>query len=195
MRLYSTIVDDFFDDPQSVRNYAIKQKFVDVTSPVDNITYPDICLDLSQEIKDELHSKLALLMGKKVSKSVEFLRLSRKGIKLPYQAHTDTAMGKYTALVYLNLPEDCIGSGTSLVKHINGMEFNPATQEGVDVWARDTNVYDNWKVNLFCPAAFNRLLLFNADLFHRAEPPQGFGDSLENGRLVLICFFNTEEKS
>ena len=44
-----------------------------------------------------------------------------------------------------------------------------------------------WERNMSVPMRFNRLLLLRPWLWHTAGP--GFGDRIENGRLVYLMFF------
>jgi len=44
-----------------------------------------------------------------------------------------------------------------------------------------------WETTMTVPMRFNRLVLLRPWLWHTAG--RGFGDSLENGRLVYLMFF------
>ena len=189
MLFHSLIIDDFFENPDALREFAMTQNFSEITSPDDGVTYPDICINIPTEVKQEMHIKITQLLGAPMTKTIDFMRLSRQGVHVPHQAHTDLIMGQYTALIYLNKPEDCKG-GTSLLKHVNGMDVNPKNDEEEAVWRKDTNDESKWIKLNECPMVYNRLFLVRSDLFHRAEPVGGFGNTLENGRLVLVSFFS-----
>lgn len=193
MKLHSMIIDNFLSDAEGVRAHALKQVFEDITSPMDGVVYPDISLALPPLTAWEMKFKLQSLVRANISKHVEFMRVSKKGVKAPHQAHSDTVMAEYTALVYLSRNEDCKDGATSVLSHVSGMDRHPGTDDAFKIWERDTNVYDQWIVDSRCPMRFNRLYLIRSDLYHRAEPVDGFGNSLENGRLVLTMFFDTEK--
>lgn len=189
MKLHSLIIDGFLDNAEAFRQYAINESYEGVTSPFDNIHYPDISLKVPPNIEMEIKSKLAERDIGPITNSTIFMRMSKAGVKAPHQAHTDKIMGDYTLLLYLNKDEDCQG-GTDILKHIDGMEVHPTAQEEISLWERDANIPEQWTKTGFCPMKFNRAFVLRSDLFHRSQPLGGFGDTPENSRLVLIMFFN-----
>jgi len=124
-----------------------------------------------------------------IQPKMTFMRMSKEGVHVPHQAHTDKNIADYTFLLYLNKDEDCRG-GTDILEHIEGMKIHPQTQEEIDIWKRDTNNSEKWIKVGFCPMAFNRAFILRSDLFHRSVPINGFGTNQFNSRLVLISFFN-----
>lgn len=192
MKLHSIIIDDFFDSPFLIRAHAMSNEYADQLSP-DGVTYPDISIEIPEDIKAEFKTKLEALVGGKIKEFTPFLRLSRQGVPVPHQAHTDAILGQWTALVYLNRPEHCIG-GTSLLQHVSGMDTHPETPEQEALWRQDTNDPTKWLSVGGCAMKFNRLFMVDGRLFHRAEPIGGFGDSKDNGRLVMVAFFTLAER-
>lgn len=193
MKLHSLIVDNFFREPQAIREVLLRLPYADVTSPFDGVVYPDIAKDLPSVICDEFVNGLKKFMPV-VKPNAIFTRLSVQGNQAPHQAHTDAVTGDYTAIVYMNLPRHCRG-GTAVVVHTSGMWLNPTNNEELELWRRDTNVPEKWVNTIECPMAFNRMFLVRSDLFHRAEPFNGFGRDIHDGRLVLIMFFNVSDKA
>lgn len=189
MNLYSLILDNFFDSPEQVRESLISSPHQGIVSPYDNVFYPDLNGNISSGIKRELIDKIKDILKSDIKMNVCFSRLSLEGSACPHQVHTDKIMGEYTALVYMNRPEDCRG-GTSIHKHKKGWERHPSTKEGEDQAQRDTNSPDCWEAVSNCSMKFNRLFLIDSELFHRSEPVGGFGETIEDGRLVLIAFLN-----
>ena len=57
-----------------------------------------------------------------------------------------------------------------------------------DIVERDSNDDAAWERTMRVPMRFNRLILLRPFLWHTAGP--GFGDTIENGRLVYLMFFN-----
>lgn len=190
MKASAIIVDDFFADFDAVRRWADCAKFEDVTSPVDGVVYPDLCGAIPPWILSEMLAGASDLLGWMPVCRTIFARLSVVGRVAPHQAHTDASMGQYSMMVYLNRPEHCAG-GTSILRHIEtGAERNPTDAEGEAIWKRDTNVPDAWERTVMCGMKPNRALIFQADLYHRAEPIGGFGSNSKDGRTVLIMFFD-----
>jgi hypothetical protein len=52
---------------------------------------------------------------------------------------------------------------------------------------KDGRDRSKWDRTLAVPMRFNRLVLLQPQYWHTAGP--GFGDSVENGRLVFLMFF------
>jgi len=198
MHIHSLIIDDFLDNSESFRQYAVKQSYDGIVNPQDNVLYPDITIKIPEDIALEIKTKTLLAMGPTVSDNaiirpqVTFMRMSKKGVHVPHQAHTDKNIADYTLLLYLNKDEDCQG-GTDIVEHISGMNIHPQDQDEIDLWKRDTNIPEQWIKTGFCPMKFNRAFILRSDLFHRAQPIGGFGQDNKNSRLVLTMFYNIEE--
>lgn len=202
MNLHSCIIDNFLNDSESFRKYAISRSYKGVKNPQDNVTYPDVTIDIPEYIKSEIIIKVSQLLtpyaenrhnGADIDCKMMFMRMSKEGVYAPHGAHTDKNIADYTFLLYLNKDEDCRG-GTSVLEHLSGMNIHPQSQEEIDLWKQDTNAHDKWIKTGFCPMKFNRAFILRSDLFHRAEPIGGFGSTNEDGRLVLTSFFNVKEK-
>jgi len=183
------VIDGFLDDYDDFRAHCDNLQYGDVENPEDGVSYPGISLDIPDAIKREILAKAQAVMKKTISRDVTFLRLSKKGVKAPHQAHTDALMGDIGLFLYMGSD-----GGTSFVKHKEtGMEYNPDSQEETAIWARDTNNYEAWDVLEYIGMKPNRALVFDARRMHRAEPPGGYGDSSSNGRLALISFLTVND--
>lgn len=189
MKLYMTIVDDFLSDFESLRQWADTAKYEDIENPVDKVVYPLIAKDIPSEVRHEVEMNLMMLMSRPVTINYLFMRLSPEKVRVPHQVHTDTSMGEYSLMLYMNRQANCWG-GTSILQHVDGMDRHPANEAELAVWRRDMNDVNSWKITDFCPMRQNRAFVFQSDLFHRAEPIFGFGRGPRKGRLVLTAFFN-----
>lgn len=176
--MHSLIVDDWLYDFDGWRRWADGLDYEDALNPADGVLYPGIYRDVPRW---GIRQRLAPLFGQ-VQINALFLRLSMAGVSVPHQAHNDALMGRYSLMVYMNRSEHCQG-GTSLVRHVDG----DISQE---VWQRDTNITEQWRVTSMCDMQPNRAFIFRADLMHRAEPIAGFGANATDGRLVMTCFFD-----
>ena len=56
-----------------------------------------------------------------------------------------------------------------------------------DILDKDALDRSKWEQTMTVPMRFNRLILLQPHYWHTAGP--GFGDSLENGRLIYVMFF------
>lgn len=191
MHLLSLCFDDFLDDYDAFEEQARAGTFEDVTNPQDGVIYPGIGRHVPLEIAAEVTAKIAAIMSvstDRIHYSIPMsLRLSVDGTKAPQQAHTDIMMGDYNFILYLD--DGDIHTGTSIVKHISGMECVESASD-VELLNAETNKYDSWKIVSMCQARKNRAAIIPSRLFHRAEPASGFGSSPQNGRLVLLAFFS-----
>lgn len=181
------IQDDFFENGLKARKAILSTPFIDVTSPIDNITYPHINLNIPKKIVAELTKKIESIMDSKIEIKFLFGRTMIKGRSVPNKVHSDITMGEYSALVYLSLNWPTNDSGTGFYKHdTEGFKADSCT----DLSKIDSNSMEHWTKYLHCQAKFNRILIHKADYWHMAEPQDAWGDSPKNGRLVLTVFFN-----
>lgn len=185
MTPYAFIVDDFLSHFDQWRTWADGLTYASEVNPIDCVAYPGIYKDVPTY---GIAQRLGLLLGPVAIKAC-FLRLSVAGCPVPHVAHTDSSMGEFSMMLYMNRPEHCLG-GTSLLRHHNGMQTTPTTDEDLATWQRDMNRLEPWDVLMCCPMKTNRAFVFPSNLMHRAEPVGGFGTTSANGRLVLTCFFN-----
>ena len=183
------VIDEFLSDYEWFRAYLDLLDYQGQINPVDGVEYPGINVQIPPGICADVVNKLQLAVGKRISKTTLFLRLTVEGVPVPHQAHNDATMGDYGMILYLSRPEHCDG-GTSFVKHVeHGMEYGPTNEKEQIVWAQDTNDYDKWDITEMVDMKTNRAFVFDANRMHRPEPPNGFGGGPQDGRLVMVCFF------
>lgn len=61
-----------------------------------------------------------------------------------------------------------------------------------DIIGKDGVDTAKWEMTMRVPMRYNRLILLRPWLWHTAG--QGFGDCLENGRLVYLMFFGAAQR-
>lgn len=188
------VIDNFLPDWKGLRTYADTADYRDVVNPVDGVVYPGICVEVPTETKHEIAKRLGTVHGQSVALKTVFFRLSPKGTVAPHQAHTDSTMGQFSMMLYMNHDRDATG-GTSLLRHrLTGIENDRRlTQQQAVLWELDTNVYSAWSITKMVAMRPNRAFIFDSHLFHRAEPVQGFGYNKKNARLVLTAFYDLGE--
>ena len=116
--------------------------------------------------------------------------------------HRDYPTYKYSAVLYLT-PESSPSLGTSTWRHkMNGLYGYPTAADQV---RRNVSIETLLEELLESPEQhkydeidrignrFNRLLIFNSMLNHRSSQLGGAGSSIDESRLVLILFFNSED--
>ncbi|MGB3378470.1 MAG: DUF6445 family protein [Allopontixanthobacter sediminis] len=198
-----TIIDDFLLDPWAARRDALglgydpdlqKGNFPGLNS---TSALPTAAIDAS----------VSRLLGMEVKGAAGtnhgHCRVTRKTDKGRSGVHIDPAA--YSGILYLSRPEDCSApssGGTDFYRHKRtGLERVPQDPLRIadagyrdinllvdDVVNKDANYPAKWERVMQVPLRFNRLILFSPWQFHAAAP--GFGKGLEDGRLVMLLFFD-----
>jgi hypothetical protein len=186
------VIDDFLPEFDELQKYAKNATFTDVVNSFDGVTYPLICAD----IPDHLRLSIITMIDDHFAMPEDltmFMRRSPAGVHCPHQVHSDASMGTHSLMLYLNAEDDCRG-GTSFLSHkLTGISYNPELPEAVEIIVADQNRPDAWNVRDMANMIPNRAVIFDSDRLHRAEPVGGFGDTPENARVVLTCFFRRAE--
>ena len=195
------IVDNFYENPYEVRQYALNLEY---PQPQDGYTYPGRN-SKGTFYNQEIHEKFENLIGRHLvpadcGNHGDF-RLSLEADTYQQDIHIDP-IWEWGCVLYMNLPHQCIDeAGTSFWKHKKlGWERCPEREEaswfGYSSYdeIRDGIIYgdglDRSKWERYCLAnmRYNRAVIFDPKLWH--SHGVNFGDSLENGRLVQLFFFN-----
>lgn len=80
--------------------------------------------------------------------------------------------------------------------HVDGTEWagvlyltpNAPVESGTGIYTKEG---DQAHLNTFLGNTYNRLVLYRGNKLHHRSMISGFGDSIENGRLTQVFFFNT----
>jgi hypothetical protein len=192
MNLHHMVVDDFFEEPDELRNWALEKGFCEEISPVDGMLYKGVCKDPPWIFRQEAEVRLSYLMRSPAAIKLAFLRLTmnRQVEDDKRVVHLDAAYAKYAATVYLN-PSHPIEAGTVIYRHReSGMEATPRTADEVKAWERDCNHLELWEPIGISSMEWNRALVMSTALFHASMPTNGFGDCPSAGRMVFVAFFD-----
>ena len=117
------------------------------------------------------------------------------------KVHLDNS--QWSGILYLSRPEDCSG-GTDFFRHketntdctlltktelrdLGWHDADTANKKINEIIQRDSNDDEKWEHIMQVPMKYNRLLLLRPWLWHTAGP--GFGNTLENGRMVFLMFY------
>ncbi len=190
-----TVIDDFYDDPHEIRRIALG---CDYPQPTRSKNYPG--LNSRQRLAPEgMDAILSRILGEAVRGVIsDHSTHGRFRITLATDpsdkcAHADPSDLCWVGVVYLTLPEHCQG-GTAFYEHKGlGLDRTPLSLDqlapfGVksadEFQAREGMKPENWTHLMTIPMRFNRLILYRPWNWHSALA--GFGDSLENGRLVQV---------
>lgn len=163
MEFVSLIIDNFLDDPDSVRELALGLDFViEGTFPGKRALKKD--KEYENYIQNKIESVLKVKISEWSSDSFSF-QLCLDGDET--WIHKDS---EWALILYLN-PNPVIESGTGLFKEIQK-----------DVHELDIEIGN----------VYNRMVIYRGTIPHRSMLP-GFGDCKENGRLTQVFSFKTKE--
>lgn len=196
------IIDDFLTDPDAIRQGALQLEYPPQEGyfPGRNSAQRARLQGLDQEISRLTGEPLAPVENRTSHAKFRITLGSDEGkgdIHIDHQA-------SWSGILYLSKPEDCQG-GTDFFRHIptnserapindqelKAMGFANASEMAETIIGRDGIDRSKWEHTMRVPMRYNRLLLLRPWLWHTAGP--GFGDRMENGRLVYLLFYNSPD--
>ena len=179
MRVDTIVVDNFYNDPDNIRSFALKQNFDVIGNFPGRRTKPFFNDSMKVVIAKTLHHAGGIItewFDKEYSGSFQFCTKEDKT-----WVHADQFNG-WSGVCYLT-PNAPSNSGTAFYKNKNGSH----EYAGVNFDWKDES---QWEVTDYIANKYNRLVLYRGNLFHAAT--NYFGDNLQNGRLFQVFFLNTE---
>jgi len=206
MRRSIIILDDFHENPQEVRNYAISATYTKEESS----TYPGLNFTTGFQ-EDTLKSKIETLLQKPIKPSNPFgyFRYSwdtadQENEKLQ-KYHVDNGW-EWGGVCYLSTPEQLKAnpnSGTLFARHkALKIDATPRTAEEAEIFGyshynelRESIIYgdgldeNKWDSYARVLPKFNRLVLFRSWMYHSHHINFGPQDPAQS-RLVQLFFFN-----
>ena len=194
------IIDDFLDNAEGLRQHALTLDYPDLQGafPGRN-SLQRINIDgLDQIVSHLAGERLVAIDPPESHAKCRITLASDVGRGKVHVDHSD-----WSGILYLSKPEDCRG-GTQFFRHkrtntsraaINEAELEAMGYASVadmhrDIIERDGNDESAWDMTMEVPMEFNRLILLRPWLWHTAGP--GFGERIENGRLVYLMFFKRQ---
>lgn len=189
------IIDNFYDDPDSVRNFALKQKYFEGgwgrgfigRRSAEQFLFPGLKEKFEQIMGEEITAWEEHDMNGRFQNAVS-------GEPLAY--HCDSQ--KWGGMLYLT-PDAPYQCGTTLYAHKKTRARNFFQQGWGDAWSPDPDeIYSGGvhcdgthfeKVDV-CGNVYNRLFIFDASNIHSAS--EYFGSNMNNGRLWQMFFFDTK---
>ena len=194
------IVDDFLENPEGFRQAAL------------NLTYPEHVSPFPGRNSEQridlpgLSDYVSHLTGEPL-KPIEPLeshgkcRITLASDPRNGRIHVDEA--QWSGILYLSRPQDCKG-GTWFYRHkktnserapITDAEAQamgyPNVSDACNSILEDGLRKSAWEKTFEVPMRFNRLVLLRPWFWHTASP--GFGNSVENGRLIHTLFFTIDQ--
>jgi uncharacterized protein DUF6445 len=193
------IIDDFLPNAEAIRTHALGLTY----TKTGNYPGHDSVDKIDIKGLDEIVSAI-MRQRFKGNWSIDFAhgncRLTLASDDKLAGVHVDPS--NLSGILYLSRNEDCRG-GTEFFRHIRtGTDRVPMKPEELeplgyssygemhrDVIVKEGLDRSKWQHTMTVPMRFNRLVLLQPQYWHTAGP--GFGDTIENGRLVYLMFFTT----
>ena len=196
------VVDDFYSDPDVIRDYALNQTY---QAPGEHGAVGHRC-EAGRKIFEGTKETFEKLLNVKVKEGDQeggwnystngCFQWCQAATRLVY--HHDSQ--QWAASIYLT-PDAPPEAGTSFYVHKKlGLDQMP--KEHPDWWALHSQMYKNnsdepnfldrtpWEEIDRVGNKYNRLVLWNAQRVHSAS--QYFGDQIHNSRLFHLFFFDAE---
>lgn len=197
------VIDDFLSNPEAVRaealtlNYSVQGRFPGLNS-VEKIRLQGLDQVISALVREPVRAPWTNDF------SHGSCRLALASDNQPGRIHIDQS--HWSGILYLSRPEDCRG-GTEFYRHTRtGTDRVPMDADGLkaigysdykelqhDILDKDALDRSKWELTYTVPMRFNRLVLLQPHYWHTSGA--GFGDSIENGRLIYLMFFMRGEPS
>jgi len=179
------VVDDFYEDPIAIRNYALEQWFFDDEGYVGMRTR-------TQHFFPGVKEKFEEIMGMKITEWESYGmngRFQSTVAGLPLAVHCDDQ--QWAGMIYLT-PDAPFESGTTAWAHKksrirHGSDAEDITQVFNQKTFVDLTPYEPVDV---IGNVFNRLVIFDGRLVHSAS--QYFGWDIGSGRLWHMFFFDAK---
>ena len=201
MRRNIIIADDFYDNPDEIRNIALNLKYPEQHK---GSTYPGRNSSTTH-YTEEAHQKVEYLLGRKVNPAPKSacgdFRVSYENDSCKQFIHVDGGF-EWGGVIFLNPPEQCItDAGTSFYRHRSlRTEQVPVNQEEGAIFGytdyqeiSKSMIYGDgldetkWDCYLTVPMVYNRIVLFRPWLWHSHS--KNFGNNIHNCRLVQLLFY------
>jgi hypothetical protein len=182
MQVTSMIIDDFYVNPDNVRNFALSQPFDKKGNFPGARTTPYFTDDIKSAIE------YYMPWAGKITNTYEM-----SGFTGAFQIataqdrtwiHSDPH-NMWAGVCYLT-PDAPHSGGTGLFRYKETKEHY-GTQNDYDGYD-----YTKWDLFDVIGNKYNRLVIYRGDLYHASL--DYFGSNLENGRLFQTFFFDTEKR-
>ena len=193
MQISAYIIDDFYSDVDSVREFALQQDF----SVRGNYPGPRTKTFLNDSMKETIESIVKPFYGNVTYWSEEQYTGAYQYTTSRDRSwiHADQTT-KWAAVCYLT-PDAPLSSGTGLFKHKpTGLYTALRTEDGtyneelLKLVYKDSQDMTKWELVDRLANRYNRLVMYRGDNFHMSL--DYFGQDLYDGRLFQTFFFDTE---
>jgi hypothetical protein len=187
------VIDDFYANPMEVRNFALNQQF--------NITGNFPGFRTTSLLNDTIKEAIQYVMHPFAGEIVDWFEDGHTGA-FQYTTedhhswiHSDGGV-RWAGVLYLT-PNAPLSAGTGFYRHKKTkidrfvhLTETPTEKDLSNPYLTDYKDITKWELTDEVSNKFNRLILYDATLFHKSM--DYFGKNLYDGRLFQVFFFNTQ---
>jgi hypothetical protein len=201
------VIDNFYKDPDKVRNFALNQEFKNCKEAAAGGNWPgrrsQFLHNLSHELSEDFHN--TFLGNLLENNPIKYKGYIETNFQLCYESdgdswvHYDTPPWPCThvGVVYLH-PNPPANSGTLIYEFDESYrtEFEEYAKENSNLWFKLNRDQDSeefskfFKQSMEIPNKYNRAVIYGPHMWHKSD--RYFGNSLETGRLFQPFFCNLE---
>lgn len=177
------IIDNFYENPNEIRNIALQSEFSVTGNYPGQRTEPFLNDYLKEGIETAVQSKVKDWTADIANGAFQYTTCRDRT-----WIHADQN-NNWAGVLYLT-PDAPASSGTGFFKHLETNLYRSPDDETLQkLCDGDAQDYTKWLRLDTIANVYNRLILFDAKRFHASL--DYFGTSLENGRLFQTFFFDT----
>lgn len=177
--------DNFIPSFEALKDSAHSLKFKDVTIG-DGKTYRGIAPFDHQDAWDAIHTATG---GRTILPVVSFFRRYEK--EMPQDTFIHSDIGFANKIAILPMDDEPSNGGTAFWMHKQTKFVKPSPTSDLKHFVSQTKQEDKWSLLHVEQDKKNRLLMFDAELFHSRMPQFWRWDE---PRLIAVFFFNFEAK-
>ena len=195
-----TIIDNFYHNPNSVRDYALSLKYSVSGNYPGYRTQHFLDNEESDEIKKIFENTLNIDIYNWRNDGNDSYNTA---FQLSYDSDTTWIhrdKNEYAAVLYLTPDAPCSG-GTSFYRHVetntkimNPLSGDESDKKTLELLNRDSNDLTKWERTDYAANYFNRLILFKGWNNHRSHFHFGRSNDPKTGRLFQVFFFDGSPK-
>lgn len=174
------IIDNFYKDPDAIREMALKQEF--------NIkgNYPGG--RTKSFATEEMKRRFEIIIGKTITYWPEQYNGSFQYTTSQNSSWIHRDMTDYSGLIFLS-KQPPPNSGTVIYKHKRLNKIYADNKDDEAAMSNDSRNYDAWEIMDVIGNRYNRCILFDGWMSHCSN--EYFGNDMYDGRLFQTFFFNT----
>lgn len=181
------VIDDFYDDPMAMREYALAQDF-DVRGPYfPGARTRPLFVEQARRRIEQYMSGFAGRITSDINKNFGMFQSSVASDRS--WVHADPHHG-WAAVCYMT-PDAPVTGGTAFYRsRVTGQHLDDRSNTDYEEFYQHQYDSTRWELLDLVANRFNRIVIFRSDLYHSSV--DYFGNDLASSRLIQNFFFSTE---